>query len=519
MVACLAQGKEFPNPYPAAPSGVRLTPPVPDSPGINGAKVVGVRPDSSVHFQVPVSGARPLELKAKGLPPGLNMSASGLITGKAPSRKGEYKIKVLAVNKSGKDEASIVLKVGDDLCLTPPMGWSSWYSYSEAVGQDKVLKTARLFVERGLINHGWTYINIDDCWQGERGGKHFAIMPNKRFPNMKGMCDQIHAMGLKVGIYSTPWMGTYAGFIGGSAPNEQADYSGLSIPPEKRLQEHQLLGRYPGVHRQKADKVGPVWFFDNDAEQWAEWGFDYVKVDWNPNDVPTTKRIRAALEKSGRDIVLSLSNAAPYENAAELSSLANLWRTTGDIQDTWGSVSGIGFSQERWQQYMKPGHWNDPDILQIGRLGKPNRPNVTFEQTRLTADEQYTHVSLWCLLSAPLIISCDLENIDDFTMGLLTNDEVIAVNQDAAAQPARKAWHRGNFQVWQKRLSNGSVAVGFFNTGESKAVLRVSLKDLGLNGAYRVRDLWKRAQVGEAQGNVAVELNAHGCALLKFTPL
>ena len=185
--------------------------------------------------------------------------------------------------------------------------------------------------------------------------------------------------------------------------------------------------------------MGAVWLFDRDAKQWADWGVDYVKVDWNPNDVPTTKRIRKALDESGRDIVLSLSNAAPYEHVEELGKLANLWR---------------------------PGHWNDPDILQIGKLGKPNQPNTTFVQTRLTPDEQYTHVTLWCLLSAPLIVSCDLEHIDSFTMGLLTNDEVIAVDQDPAARPARKAWRQGSFQVWTKELSDGSVAAGFFNTGK-----------------------------------------------------
>lgn len=127
------------------------------------------------------------------------------------------------------------------MCLTPPMGWSSWYSYSEAVGQDNVLKTARLFVERGLVNHGWAYINIDDCWQGRRGGKYGAIQPNKRFPDMKAMCDAIHAMGMKVGIYSTPWMGTYAGFIGGSAPNAKSDYGEMAIPEKERKQEDKSL--------------------------------------------------------------------------------------------------------------------------------------------------------------------------------------------------------------------------------------------------------------------------------------
>ena len=214
--------------------------------------------------------------------------------------------------------------------------------------------------------------------------------------------------------------------------------------------------------------------------------------------------------------MLSLSNAAPYEHVEGLAKLANLWRTTGDIEDHWGSVSRIGFSQERWQKHMRPGHWNDPDILQIGKLGKPNNANTTFVQTRLSPDEQYTHVTLWALLSAPLIISCDLENIDSFTMGLLTNDEVIAVDQDPAARPARKAWHRGDFQVWTKELSDGSVAAAFFNTGGARGVLSVNLGELGLPDTYEVRDLWKRADQGTVKGKKSVELNSHGAAMFRF---
>ena len=155
---------DFPNPYPAPVSGARLTPETSPLPSINGARVLGVRPGSEVLFQVPVSGERPMQFSASGLPAGVKMDSRGLISGKAPMRKGEYRVKLQAAYRHGKDAGEWVLKVGDDLCLTPPMGWSSWYSYSEAVGQDQVLKTARLCVERGLVNHGWTYINIDDCW-------------------------------------------------------------------------------------------------------------------------------------------------------------------------------------------------------------------------------------------------------------------------------------------------------------------------------------------------------------------
>ncbi len=517
IVVCtsLALDAPFPSPYPAPEPGQRLTPPVSPIPSINGAKVYGASVGKELLFQVAISGKRPMEITATGLPKGLSMSPEGLISGKI-DQAGDYPIQITAKNAHGVGSGTITIRIGKGISLTPPMAWNSWYSYSEAVSQEAIEKTAQLMRDRGLLNHGWSFVNIDDCWQGKRGGDLFAIQPNSKFPDMKAMCDRLHAMGLKVGIYSSPWMGTYAGFIGGSAPNPEADFSGLAIPEDQQLQEGQIFGRYPGLHHRRVDRTGTVWYFDRDAKQWAQWGFDYVKVDWNPNDVPTTQKIKNALDASGRDIILSLSNATPFDRIKPLSQLANLWRTTGDIQDTWQSISRIGFSQDKWQPYTKPGHWNDPDMLQIGRIGTPNNANSQFRPTRLTRDEEYLQVSLWSLLSAPLIISSDLEHIDDFTMGLLTNDEVIAVNQDPAANPAAKVWDKDGFQVWTKTLSDGALAAGFFNTGDQKGVCSVSLSDLGLNGTYQVRDLWKRQDAGTAAGTIAVELNPHGATMLKF---
>lgn len=506
------------TPYPAPVSGERLTPPVSASPSLNGARVLGVRPGSPVLFRLAASGEKPLFFKVKGLPKGLSLDAkTGIITGKV-DQSGDYSLQVTVSNKQGKSKGIFTLKVGDAICLTPPMGWNSWYSYSEAVGQEHILKTARLMVETGLVDHGWTYVNIDDCWQGVRGGKEKAILPNEKFTDMKAMCDEIHRLGLKAGLYSSPWMGTYAGFIGGSAPNAEGDYSSLALPEEKRLQKHQIYGRWPGYEGRGAGKVGEHWFFDKDARQWAEWGFDYVKVDWLPNDVPTTQRIAKDLLSCGRDIVLSISNAAPYENMEGLSKYSNAWRTTGDIHDSWGSVSGIGFAQEKWQKYTSPGHWNDPDMLQVGRIGTPNQANTTFRPTRLTPDEQFMQVSLWSLLSAPLLISSDLENLDDFTKGLLCNDEVIAINQDPAGKPARKSLHNGDYQVWSKPLENGELAVGFFNTGNAKGTVKVSWQDLGISGKQKVRDAWRRKDIGTADKEMEVEVNGHGATLLRLKP-
>ena len=158
---------------------------------------------------------------------------------------------------------------------------------------------------------------------------------------------------------------------------------------------------------------------------------DYLKYDWNPNEVPETREMYDALRTSGRDVVFSLSNNSPFTNAPALSKIANCWRTTGDIRDNWDSMSKKGFGQDKWEPFAAPGHWNDPDMLVVGRVGWGNP-----HPTGLTPDEQYTHITLWCLLCAPLLLGCDLDKLDDFTLNLLTNDEVLGVNQDALGKQA-----------------------------------------------------------------------------------
>lgn len=333
---------------------------------------------------------------------------------------------------------------------------------------------------------------------------------------MKKLCADVHALGLKIGIYSTPWISTYAGFAGGSAPTENGDVSALALPRERRLQPTQFFGRYPGLHERKVDRVGEFWFFDKDAAQWAEWGFDFVKTDWRPNDVPTTKRIADALDKSGRSIVLSLSNAAPFENMPELAKYANLTRTTGDIQDTWQSISSIGFSQERWQKFLTGTHFPDPDMLQVGATGTPNRFNEKARPTRLSPDEQFTQVSLWALLGAPMILSCDLAALDDFTLGLLCNAEVVRLNQCGGSVPAEIVFKGNGLCVWRR----GDV-FGFFNLSDEKRVFEISRERLGLSaGVYAIGDLWTYAEFSlpENRSGLNPEINAHGVRLLRIVP-
>ncbi len=507
----------------AAPAGVdgqpgRLTPPTPPTPRVNGAKVFGVRPGSPVFFRVAVSGERPMRFAAAGLPAGVALDpATGVLTGKL-SVKGEYKFTLTATNAHGAAKAVLKLVCGDRIALTPPMGWNSWYCFSEGVTDAGVRDMAKAMHASGLADHGWTYVNIDDCWQGGQRDATGAITANDRFPDMAALTAYVHGLGLKAGIYSTPWIGSYAGFMGGSAPAD-LDYEKLAKPAGKRLQRAQLFGRFPGFNECGVGRVGPVWRMDLDMKRLAAWGFDYIKVDWKPIDVPTTKRVSDAVRASGRDIVLSLSNEATRADAAEYGRYAELWRTSGDIHDAWGSVADIGFGRNpSWREYSKPGNWNDPDMLQVGFIGVPNRQNEGHA-TRLTPHEQYAQVSLWAVQAAPLIVSCDLRQLDDFTLGLLTNPEVIAVDQDELGLAGTKHDLGGGLVVFVKPLADGTRALAVFNRGDRATDARVPLEPLGLTGRFAVRDLWRCAEEPAVSGVFTARVGRHGVKFVKLTPV
>lgn len=491
-----------------------LTPPVKPTPRINGAKVFGARPGSPFLFRIAASGEKPMTFVARGLPEGLQINkTNGVIFGSVKIL-GEYRVKLTVKNHKGTARGELKIIIGDNISLTPPMGWNSWYCWSESVSQKNICALADAFVASGLAEHGWTYVNIDDCWQGARGGKFNALQGNERFPDMQNMCDYVHNLGLKVGIYSTPWIGSYAGFPGGSCSNAAGDYLAEALPLDQRPQSAQLFGRYPSSIKKGLNHVGPFWFCDADAKQWGEWGIDYVKYDWHPNDVPTARRLAMGLRDAGRDIVLSLSNAAEFDSITELSLLANLWRTTGDIHESWESINRIGFSQDKWQPFSRPGHWNDPDMLQVGMIGTANAANHSAHRTQLTPDEQYTQVSLWCLLSAPLLLSCDLQKLDAFTFNLLANDEVLEVDQDPKGEGAQRL--PGVDEVWVKTLVDGSLAVGLFNRGDKEKMVSVTWSALGLSGKHRVRDLWRQKDLGQFTNNFTSTVRPHGVVLMRI---
>jgi alpha-galactosidase len=497
-------GAPAPAPGPAEPAIV-LTPKPGPQPRINSAKTFGVRPGHPFLYTVAATGDRPMTFSASGLPAGLTLDpTTGRITGTLTT-PGESVVTLAAKNALGTAERKLKIVCGPTIGLTPAMGWNSWNCFASAVTAEHVKAAADAMVKSGLINHGWTYINIDDFWevntrsrndptlQGPGRDAQGRIVPNPRFPDMKGLADYVHGLGLKIGLYSSPGPTTCGGCLGSY--------------------QHEEL----------------------DAAQYGEWGFDYLKYDWcsygnvSRADNPTNatrlqiaqkpyRVMRAALDKVPRDIMFSLcqyGNESVWNWGAEIGG--NSWRTTGDINDSWRSLDQIGFRQAGHEKFAGPGHFNDPDMLIVGMVGWGPR----LHPTRLTPNEQYTHISLWCLLASPLLIGCDMTQFDDFTMNLLSNDEVLEVNQDPLGRQAGRIKQEGTLEVWAKDMEDGSKAVGLFNRGEAEAPVTVSWSDLGLQSppaGQVVRDLWRQKDIGTFKDQFQAPVPRHGVVLVKVTP-
>ena len=403
-----------------------------------------------------------------------------------------------AKNNLGTADRKFKIVVGETIALTPPMGWNSWNHYASRITQDIVLQNAKAMADSGLVNHGWTYMNIDDTWQGARGGPFNAIQGNEKFPDIKKLCDDVHGLGLKIGIYSTPWTTSYATHIGGSAENPEGTWT---KPTGKKVVNKKTL---PWA-------IGKYSFATNDAAQWAAWGIDYLKYDWNPIEYPETREMYDALRHSGRDIVFSLSNNMNITNGPAIGKIANSWRTTGDIKANWTSMSTRGFGQDKWRPYSGPGHWNDPDMLEIATQEK-NQPG-------LTPDEEYLHMTLWCLVNSPLLLANDFSEMTPFTRNLLENDEVLAVSQDSLGDQAVCIAQTETTRVYAKKLEDGSKAVGLFNLGTNGvATVTVKWNELKIQGSQTVRDLWRQKDLGIFQGEFSLPVASHSGELVKIAP-
>lgn len=390
---------------------------------------------------------------------------------------------------------------------------------------------ARALVTRQLRDHGWSYVNVDDGWQGVRGGPFNAIQPNRKFPDIAGLADEIHACGLKFGLYSTPWRTSYYAHIGSSADHADGTYDWIQAGQHTDVFRYRFvrtrswlsayswlepLGRRFEKKRLKKanDRLrtfGKFSFVREDAQQWGAWGVDYLKYDWDPTDLPHIIEMRNALRATGRDIVYSLANDVDLTLAPKLIGTANVWRGTIDVRDKWRDLE-VGFRIGSWAPFTGPGHYNDPDMLVIGRIGWD-----TPRPTKLTSDEQYTQVSLWCLLAAPLFLGCDLDQLDPFTLSLITNDEVLAIDQDALCKQGTQVAGSGHLVAYAKPLEDGSWAVGLFNRGTTRARVAVKWSDLARAGSQEVRDLWRQKDLGVFPDGFAADVAPHGVVLIRVS--
>jgi len=356
------------------------------------------------------------------------------------------------------------------LARTPPMGWNSWNHFAERVDDRVVRAAADAMVSSGMAAAGYSFVNIDDTWEEGRdaGG---AIVPNRKFPDMKALADYVHSKGLKLGIYSSPGPLTCGGYMASYGHEEQ------------------------------------------DARTFASWGIDYLKYDWcSAGQIYPNADLRAiyqkmgdALERSGRPIVFSLCEygmGAVWTWAPKVAG--NLWRTTGDIQDNWASMSKIGFNQGYLAPYAGPGHWNDPDMLEVGNGG-------------MTTDEYKTHFSLWCMLAAPLMAGNDLATMSESTREILTNRDVIAVDQDPLGREATRAVAADGVEVFVKPLADGGVAVGVFNRSDKESLAAFPWSAVGLASAPgTIRDLWRHASVKVEAAGYSGPVPAHGVVMLRL---
>jgi alpha-galactosidase len=374
--------------------------------------------------------------------------------------------------------ASLLQAQAADLAATPPMGWNSWNHFRNKVDDATIRAQAEAMVSSGMRDAGYIYVNIDDTWQGERDSTGI-IHANSKFPDMKVLADFVHSKGLKIGIYSSPGPKTCAKFEGSYG--------------------HEL----------------------QDAQTYAAWGIDYLKYDLcgmrdqmkaagSPEEahkmmVDAYIKMRDALRSTGRPIVYSLcqyGNDAVWEWGTSVGG--NLWRTTGDINDHYARMETIGFSQAGLARFAAPGHWNDPDMLEVGNGG-------------MNTDEYRTHMSLWAILAAPLLAGNDLSSMTPETVALLTNKDVIAVDQDRAGKQGDRVSAVGPIEIWVRSLADGSKAVSIFNRHPGPMSATVDFKQLGFDHTVKARDLWLQKDLGNLDSTYNAKIPGHGVLFLRVS--
>jgi alpha-galactosidase len=480
-----------------------LTPAPASQPRINGPLVYGCRPGNPFLYRIPCQGARPVTFSVAGLPSRLELDPeTGIIKGITPE-KGEYKLSIVAENEFGKDRRDLTIVAGDKLAITPPMGYNHWYAHYDRITDKLMQEAADIMVSSGMADVGYQYVNIDDCWMnatenndparvGPLRDEQGNILPNSHFPDMKALTGYIHAKGLKTGIYTSPGPLTCGGFCGSYGYEEQ------------------------------------------DARQFAEWGFDFLKYDWcSYGDIAATEnpgqktlppeaykkpyiKMGEILKRQNRDIVFNLCQygmGEVWKWGGEVGG--NCWRTAGDLGFELDRIFEVALRNSEHREYSKPGEWNDPDYIQIGWIGNAREMGVP-RMVSMPASMQYAYMSLWSLMASPLIYSGDMSRLDKFTLNVLCNPEIIEVNQDPLGESGLVINRTEEQFVMIKKLSDKTFAVGLFNRGQNQADVCIDFSELGIEGKPRVRDLWRQKDLGRYTQQFTARVPAMGVIMVKI---
>lgn len=483
-----------------SPADFRTPPPGP-KPHINGPKIYGARPSHPFLYRIPSTGTRPIHFSAKHLPSALHLdSTSGIITGTTPP-EGRYHLTLRASNAFGRSERSFTIVSGSDISLTPQMGWNDWYSYYGRITDAEIRQATDAMLRSGMADFGYQFVDIDDCWARKPHASDPNVgspvrnsdgqmLPNARFPDMKSLTSYIHDRGLKAGIYTSPGPLTCAGYEGSYGHEKQ------------------------------------------DAQQFAEWGFDLLKYDYCSYGKVSPDKSLASLQRPyrtmgsilrdlDRDVVFNLCQYGKGDvwkwGAA---AGGNSWRTTGDLgTERGGDLPGfyrVGLFNAGLSQYAHRGAWNDPDYILIGTVGNALDSAKPPQLTSLTADEQYSYMSMWALMASPLFFSGEVTHLDPFTLNVLCNTEVIDLDQDSLGEQAHIVRKSPQDLVLVKKLEDGSLAVGLFNLTDSTRTITISWQEVGLRGRQKVRDVWRHRTIGSFKGSFSSEVNRHGVTLIRL---
>lgn len=510
LCSALSMAAETPAPPPLE-LGI-LTPKPGSAPRLNGPTIHGARPGNPFLYRIACQGLRPVQFSADGLPSSLQLDpGTGIITGTTP-QTGTYRVTLHAKNASGEASRLFRIVAGETLALTPPMGWNHWYTHYDRITDKLMREAAEVMISSGMADVGYQYVNIDDCWMNAPANKdplrvgplrdaQGNMVPNKHFPDMRALTGFIHGKGLKAGLYTSPGRLTCGGFAGSYGHERQ------------------------------------------DAELYAGWGFDFLKYDWCSYDsiaengdpkapeVPHWGTVGAKLpvhkypyqlmggilKQQKRDIIFNLCQYGKgnvWEWGAEVGG--HSWRTAGDLGFELNRITEVALKNAGYRAWSKPGSWNDPDYIQIGQIGNANGMGQP-EPCPISPNEQYSYMSLWSLMAAPLIFSGDMGKLDEFTINILCNPEVIDINQDALGQCGCVVVLNEKTYLMVKDLEDGGKAVGLFNRGEVPAEMTVAWSVLGLTGPMQVRDVWRQKDLGSANSSYPAVVPRHGVVMLRLS--